>query len=355
MIHLVPGPVEPTANTLKAYASFLGSPRLQTAFWQDYSALANHLQTICQTTNTMAIMTGEGMLGVRAAMKSAITEGNRVLCVVNGLYGEGMAEIAEGLGAEVTRVTFSDTEFDRGLLMQAIDQAQPDSICCVHCDTPTGLLNPLEQIASLKKQFGVGLLIVDAVSSIGATPVNVDANGVDILIGAGPKALGGNTDVSFVAVSPAAWHNIIRRDYRLGYEALLPFKDVQNAEQLPYLPHWPGIAALRSACEDIINTGLNKTYERHLIARDFVCTELERCGFKLFQPERALRSPSVTAAYLPHGMSWQDFNTALCKKGVQVGRGVGEHANTLFRIGHMGPQTDMKRLKKAMKIIRTCL
>lgn len=351
MIHLVPGPVEPTANTLKAYTRFLGSPRLQPEFWQAYTALANHLQTICQTTNSMAIMTGEGMVGVWAAMKSTIGEGDKVLCVVNGLYGEGMADIAEGLGAEVTRVTFSDTEFDRGLLMQAIDEAQPDIMCCVHCDTPTGLLNPLEQISALKKQFGVELLIVDAVSSIGATPVNADANGVDILIGAGPKALGGNTDISFAAVSPAAWHKIIRRDYRLGYEALLPFKDVQNAEQLPYLPHWPGIAALREACEEILNIGLNKTYERHLIARDFVCESLEQHGFTLFQPERALRSPSVTAAYLPKGMNWQDFNAALCKKGVHVGRGVGEHANTLFRIGHMGPQTDMKRLKKAMKII----
>lgn len=352
MLNFVPGPVCPNTNTLDTYRHFPGSPALCDNFFHDYNTLITHLQTICQTNNQFAIMTGEGMLALWATMKSSIQPGDKVLVIINGLYGNGLASIAEGLGANVTRLLFSDTDFDLGALMQATENMEPDMICCVHCETPTGLLNPLNQIATVKKDFAVPLLLVDAISSIGATPVNMDANHVDLLCGSAPKALGALSDISFVGVSDAGWHAILKKNYRLGYDALAPFKDIKEYFDFPYMPHWPGIQALKIACENLLEAGLSKIYERHIEAQTLTIETLESHGFEMLQNQPSLRSPSVTAIHLPPGHSWYKFNALLVAKGLQVGRGMlPEHRDRLFRIGHMGPQANIESLKQALSII----
>jgi len=348
MINLTPGPVHPTNEVLACYQQFLGAPRLSHDFWTDYQALHGHLQTILQTDNQIAIMTGEGMVALWAGLNSIVMPGDKIVSVVNGLYGDGIADICEKLGADVTRVSFTDTEFDKGAVMQAVEHTQPKMITAVHSETPTGLLNPLNDIATIKNDFAVPLLYVDAISSIGATPVNVDMNSIDILLGSAAKALGGLADISFVSVSDEAWHAICKKNYRLGYDALLPFKDIEHLQDFPYMPHWPGIRALKTACENLIATGLRKVYEQHVACMEYCVDRLANMGLTVFQTDKSLRSPSVTACYLPASISWYQFNKKLTQAGVQFGAGMGEWQDKLFRIGHMGPQAELKSLEKAM-------
>lgn len=352
MLNFVPGPTEPLKSTVDEYKHFLGSPRLNENFWEDYSVLHTQLQTLLQTQNQVAIMTGEGMLALWAGLKSIIQADDCIVCVVNGLYGEGIANIAESLGASVTRVTFQDTEFDLGTLMQAIEHVKPKMITVVHCETPTGLLNPIQEIASIKRDFGVPLLYVDAISSIGATPVNMDANHIDILLGSSPKALSSLADISFVAVSDNAWHFICKQNYNTGYDALLPFKDIHCANDIPYMPHWQGIRSLRSACQHLLNEGLSKVYERHLLCMQTTTETLIEIGYQLFQSDTKLYSPSVTCCKLPANLSFHKFNKLLTNHGVQFGAGIGDHGKEVFRIGHMGTQANIKNLKKALSILR---
>jgi aspartate aminotransferase-like enzyme len=304
----------------------------------------------------MVMMTGEGMAALWAALKSVLQPHDRVLAVGTGVFGYGIGDMARAIGADVRtiRLGYDETLGDLTEVEREIIQFRPKMITAVHCETPSGTLNPLEGLGQLKRKYDVPLFYVDAVASAGGTPVLTDQWAIDLSLGASQKALSAPPMSAFLAVSPRAWKIAEEINYA-GYDASLPFKNAQEKFYFPYTPDWHGLAALNAAARLILEEGLEQVYARHQQAARFCRERITAMGLRLFPRADAVSSPTVTAVYLPETTSWQDFDQRLRSRGLAVGGSYGPLAGKIFRIGHMGSQADLELVGQAMDVIESVL
>jgi len=353
-IPMVPGPVLVPAEVLKAYQVNYGSADLESDFIELYNRVEEGLQKIMETENSIAIQSGEGMLALWAALKSCLTPGDRVLSIATGVFGDGIADMAEAVGADVRRIRleYNRTISDVEAVEEAVKEFKPKMITAVHCETPSGTLNPLADVGRIKKEHGVALFYVDAVASMGGTPVLTDQWNIDLCLGASQKCLSSLPDVAFVAVSEAAWEVIHQVDYT-GYDALKPFRTARKDMYFPYTPNWHAMAGLNAAVELILNEGLKNCFARHKKVAEYCRNRLKDMGLSLFPAPDAVPSPTVTAVRVPEGISWPEFDAKLRERGLVVGGSYGPLAGKVFRLGHMGAQADMELMKRALEVIES--
>ncbi|MCG6894955.1 MAG: aminotransferase class V-fold PLP-dependent enzyme [Desulfobacteraceae bacterium] len=355
-IPMVPGPVRVPQAVLEAYGVDYGSGDLEAEFLERYCRCEAKLQTLLQTHNRVVIQSGEGMIALWSALKSCLVSGDRVLALATGLFGEGIGEMASNVGAEVKTVSFGfeETLSDWDRIEEAIVSFAPKMITAVHCETPSGTLNPLAELGKMKERHGVPLLYVDAVSSIGGTPVPVDAWHIDLCLGGSQKCLSSIPDTAFVCVSEAAWEAVDAVGYT-GYDALKPFREVHRTGYFPYTPNWHGTAGLDVGAQLILDEGLEASYRRHEACARRCRQLLLDAGIELFPAEGAVPSPTVTAARLPASLNWEDFDGACRKQGLVLGGNYGPLAGKIFRLGHMGSQADPELVERAVAVIRSVL
>jgi len=351
-IPMVPGPVMVHQAVLDAYQVNYGSSDLESEFLELYNQCEERLKNIIATRSRVVIQTGEGMLGLWGALKSCLKPGDRVLAIATGVFGDSIGDMAESVGARVQKVTlgYNETISDIDVLESAIREFHPKMITAVHCETPSGTLNPLEELGRLKHDLSVPLLYVDAVSSIGGTPVATDDWHIDLCLGGSQKCLSSLSDITFLSVSDAAWDIIEDVDYS-GYDALKPFRTAQENHYFPYTPNWHGIAGLNAGALVLLNEGLENCFDRHERVASWCRNQIEEIGLSLFPLPGAVSSPTVTAVNVPESRSWTEFDRQLREQGLVVGGSYGPLAETVFRLGHMGTQADHHLVEQALAII----
>lgn len=352
-VPMVPGPVRVPEAVLKAYAVDYGSPDLEPEFLSLYNETENQLKTLLGTRNQVVIKTGEGMVALWGALKSCLNPGDKVLAVASGVFGYGIGEMAKKLGAQVKTIGFAynETYHNWEEIEKAVSEFQPKMITAVHCETPSGTLNPLEKLGEIKKRQNVPLLYVDVVASVGGTNVQTDAWQIDLALGGSQKVLSAPPDMSFLSVSPNAWEVIEAVGY-VGYDALLPFKTAQKDFYFPYTPSWHGVAAINAAAKLLLDEGLPAVYERHKKVATYTRERILAMGFQLLPAKDAVTAPTVTAVNVPEFIPWKTLNQRFRDKGLAVGGSYGPLADKVFRIGHMGNQAQMDLVKQAMDIIQ---
>ena len=355
-IPMVPGPVRVPEQVLEALRFDYGSGDLETEFLELYNQSEACLQQIMGTRNSIAIQTGEGMLALWGAMKSCLKPGERMLALATGVFGYGIADMARSFGVEVKTAGFGydETLHDWAHIEQAIIEFRPKMISVVHCETPSGTLNPLVELGRLKRQYGVPLLYADVVASLGGAPVQVDEWGIDLALGGTQKCLSAPPNLAFVSISPAAWEVIEQVDYS-GYDALKPFHSAQADFYFPYTPYWQGMAALHCAAQMLLDEGLENSYRRHAEAAELCRKGLNEIGLQLYPAKKAIPSPTVTAVKVPDGHTWPEFDRRLRQEGLVVGGSYGPLSGKVFRMGHMGSQADQELVKQALEVITKVL
>ena len=158
-----------------------------------------------------------------------------------------------------------------------------------------------------------------------------------------------------LSVSEATWSFVEKINY-VGYDALLPFKNALKNGEFPYTPSWRALAALDVALDLIDKEGLENVFARHKAAQAFTIKRLEEIGIKIYLKSSAETfSPTVTAAYVPVGWTWKEFDAALREKGLAIGGTYGKIAGKVFRIGHMGSQADLKLLERALDVMEAVI
>jgi len=351
-IPMVPGPVMVHQAVLNAYQVNYGSSDLESEFLELYNQCKGRLQKIMATRSSVVIQTGEGMLGLWGALKSCLKPGDRVLAIATGVFGDGIGDMAERVGARVQKVSlgYNETISDIDALEKTIREFRPKMITAVHCETPSGTLNPMEDLGRLKHDLGVPLLYVDAVSSIGGTPVVTDAWHIDLCLGGSQKCLSSLSDITFLSVSDAAWDTIEEVAYN-GYDAIKPFRTAQENHYFPYTPNWHGIAGLNAGADVILKEGLENCFDRHERVASWCRDRLDKIGLSLFPLPGAVSSPTVTAVNVPENISWADFDHLLREQGLVVGGSYGPLAEKVFRLGHMGTQAEQHLVEQALGII----
>ncbi len=351
-IPMVPGPVKVPEQVVNAYQVNYGSADLEPEFFELYGRLETNLRQVMATGNRLVVATGEGMLALWGALKSCLLPGDRVLSIATGVFGDGIGDMAAQVGAEVrkVRLAFDRTLSDLDEVEAAVAEFRPKMITAVHCETPSGTLNPLAELGALKKGMEVPLLYVDAVSSIGGAPVLTDEWHIDLCLGGSQKCLSSLPDLSFLAVSDAAWEIVEQVGYA-GYDALAPFRDARKDRFFPHTPNWHGIAALNAGAELILREGLDACFARHEAVAEQCRKGLADAGIALFPAKGAVPSPTVTAAIVPEGASWEDFDARLRAEGLVLGGSYGPMAGKVFRMGHMGSQADEGLVRQALGVI----
>ncbi|GBC60448.1 alanine--glyoxylate aminotransferase family prot ein [Desulfonema ishimotonii] len=351
-IPMIPGPVKVPEAVLKACGVNYGSPDLEPEFLELYNQTEAGLRQILGTENPVVIQTGEGMLALWSALKSCIVPGDRVLSVATGVFGYGIGDMAASVGAEVRTIglEYNRTLGDLAAVEKAIADFRPKMITVVHCETPSGTLNPVAELGKLKQRYGVPLLYADVVASAGGAPVLADEWGLDLALGGSQKCLSAPPCMSFLSVSDAAWEIAEQVGY-VGYDALKPFREAQKSFYFPYTPCWQGMAALNTAAELLLTEGLENSFVRHEKAAAYCRQRVTEMGLSLFPAPDAVPSPTVTAVNVPENTTWDALDAALRKKGLAVAGSYGPLAGKVFRLGHMGTQADTELVRQAADVL----
>ena len=353
-IPLVPGPVAIPPEVLAAYGRNYGSGDLEEDFFTLYRACERGLQQLLETENDVAILSGEGMLALWGAMKSVLRPGDRVLAVATGVFGYGFADMARQLGAQVETVGFGYDEIADPERVRAVARDfQPRLVTMVHCETPSGTLNPLDEIGKICREVDA-LYYVDFVASAGGAPVGVDANYIDLGLLGSQKALSLMPDLSMVSVSERAWKAIEAVQY-VGYDALAPWRTAVEKQYLPYTHNWAALAGLKVALDLLFAEGVEAAYQRHAHVAQFCRDEARKLGMELWVKQEAYAAPTVTALAMPEGVSWPEFNNALRAEGLGVGGSYGPLAGKVFRLGHMGFQANQELVRQGLDVLASVL
>jgi aspartate aminotransferase-like enzyme len=338
---------------LQAYLENYGSGDLEPEFLELYNQTEASLQAVFRTRSKVVIQTGEGMLALWGALKSCLLPSERVLSIATGVFGYGIGEMAQSIGAKVRTIglPYDRTLEDWDELEAVIAEFQPKMITAVHCETPSGTLNPMAELGNLKRKYNIPLLYVDVVASLGGALVEVDEWGIDLALGGAQKCLSAPPGMCFTAVSDPAWKAIERVNYT-GYDALLPFHRAQESFYFPYTPYWHGLAALSLAVRRLLKEGLENSFLRHARAAE-VCREgIQALGLALFPASGAIASPTVTAVKVPEGMVWKELDQHFRQYGLAVGGSYGPLSGKVFRLGHMGSQAEVDLVEKALEVIK---
>jgi aspartate aminotransferase-like enzyme len=350
-IPMVPGPTSVPPDVLAAFNVDYGSGDLEQEYYELYAETQSQLQKIMGTRNSIAIMTGEGMVALWGGLNSCLRPGDRVLSIGTGVFGYGIGQMARSITHDVHFVDFSYDDVCRTERIEnAILQLRPKMVTLVHCETPSGTLNPLRDVGELVRQHGVPLFYVDAVSSVAGAPVLTDEWGIDLCLVGTQKCLSAPPDLAIVSVSERAWRVIADVRYQ-GYDALAPWRTGLADRWLPYTPSWQSLAALQVACARVISEGLDAVYRRHADVAQMCRRRSVAMGLELFPRREEYCSPTVTALKVPDRVGWPELDRRLRASGMVVGGSLEKLQGKVFRIGHMGTQADPKLMEQAMDVL----
>lgn len=345
-IHLfIPGPAGAAPEVLEALGAPL-RPHYGADFVADYNLCRERLRRVFRTTNDLYLIVGPGTGALDAAMASALPDGAHVLVATNGLFGARLAEMARAHRAQVEVMEFGVREpIDADRVVERLRrEPRLSAVAWVHHETATGVLNPVEPIARAGRELGV-LSIIDAISSLGGTELDVDGWGVDLCVGVPNKVLAAGPGLAPISVSPEAWAAIDNNpDTRGWYYDLRTWRTYDNAWKgwHPYPTTVPSgvLDALNVSLEQLLSEGLECRIERTRQTARRVREALRGMGFSMFVSD-AHASPITTAVHAHPDLPVPALLDALREQyGIYISGGLGELATKIFRIGHMGTATE---------------
>ena len=299
---MTPGPTQVRENVRAARSLVCTNPDLDAEFYDFYRETCALISELLYTKNETLILGGEGILGLEAACASLTEPGNRVLVVDNGVFGKGFADFVSMYGGNVTFYTAPypkaiDLEKFRDFLKENHDFKYAT---LVHCDTPSGVLNPVEEMSRMLHRYGI-LTVVDSVSAMFGEPLDVDAGEIDIVCGGSQKALSAPPGLAFVTVSGTAKQVMAERKTPIAsfYANLQAFKDYYEKKWFPYTMPISDIYGLRAALENV--KADEGRYERHARLGELTRRAAEDIGLSLYLENGY--SNTVTVLRVPEGIT----------------------------------------------------
>lgn len=334
------GPVEVTAQTLRDQAR----PVLyhyDPAFIEIFSQTCQLLQRAFRTQHDVVIMQGEALLGLEAVAASLISPGDKVLNLVSGVFGKGYESFIERYGGETIELAVPYNEsLDPDDVRRELEQHPGIKfLSVVHSETPSTTINPVREICSIAKDYGV-VTIVDTVAGFGAESLRLEEWGIDVAVAGPQKCLGGTPGLSLMAVSPEAWKvmEARRNPLRGSFLSILDWKDTWIEKRtFPYTPSVSEIYALESVLKQVLSEGMDRCAARHSLIARACRLAVEAIGLKLWAARPEIAGSAVTGVVVPEGIADSKLRGHMrARYGLMISGGYGELAGKLFRLGHMG-------------------
>ncbi|WP_226480059.1 pyridoxal-phosphate-dependent aminotransferase family protein [Natrinema amylolyticum] len=349
-LRMTPGPTEVPAAVRERMSESTPNPDVEPEFFAFYRDLTSELEAI-YGGDDIAILGGEGILGLEAAIASLVEPGDRVLCISNGLYGEGFADFVEMYDGEAV---LCDAPWREPLDLDAIESELEDGsfdvATMVHCETPTGVLNDIEPVLEVLEDHDV-ISVVDAVSSLGGVPVPTET--IDVCLGASQKCFSAPPGLTVCSVSDRAWRKIESFETESLYTDLEPWRDAADEEWFPYTHLSSNLYGLDTAIDLLLEEGLGDVFERHEAAATRCRERAAELGLSVY-PDDARSSPTVTALEVP-GRATALQQTLADEHDIVLATGLGDLEADVLRIGHMGHNARLERVDRTMDALEAVL
>lgn len=337
---LGPGPSPVSERVLRAMARPTVG-HLDPQFLELMDDIGVRLRTVFGTDNELTFpVSGTGSAGMQAVMVNLLEPGDTAIVGINGVFGTRLAEMARRLGANVVSVEAPWGRIIPEDQLIAAHRAQPDArmVAVVHAETSTGVRQPLGELGAHLRGSET-LLVVDAVTSLGGIPVEVDAVGIDACYSGTQKCLGVPPGLAPVTFSAGAVERIQRRRTPCAswyLDVMLIAGYLGSARRYHHTAPINALYGLHEGLVMLAEEGLDARYQRHQEVGGRLQRELESRGFGLFAQE-GYRLPQLTAAALPEGLEEGPLRAQLlADHDVEVGGGLGPAQGKIWRIGLMG-------------------
>ena len=294
------------------------------------------LQEVCRTRNDVLLFTASGSAAFESAVVNLLSPGERVLAVMAGEFGERWAALARAYDVDVHELRYAWGETPRAEDVRArLGETGARTVFLVHSETSTGVVSDIQALARVAHDAGA-LVVVDAVSSLGAVPLETDGWGLDVVVAGSQKALMTPPGLSVVTVSGAAWESSRSASLPRFYLDWERMRASLETGSTPFTPAVTIVAGLDVALGLLLEEGLDAAFARHA-ALGRACREgVKAMGLELFSPDED-RSAIVTAILTPNGVDARELVLALRDRfGITVAGGHGELGSKMFRIGHIG-------------------
>ncbi|HET9324361.1 MAG TPA: alanine--glyoxylate aminotransferase family protein [Gaiellaceae bacterium] len=351
-----PGPTPVPPEVLEA----MGRPIIHhrsSDFREILGRCLSRLREVYRTESDVLLYTSSGTGGMESAVSNLTGPGDRVVVVSAGHFGERWVAMAENFGCDVETVAYEwgESPAPGDLAARLGELGGAKVVFLTHSETSTGVVSDVQGLAAAAKEAGA-LVVVDAVSSLGAVPLETDAWGIDSVVSGSQKALMTPPGLATVSVSPDAWASVDSGGQGTGRTGEAGTASVGAAESAPmrfyfdwnqtkerqdqfdpaFTPAVSIVVGLDVALGLLLEEGLEEAFERHTRLGRACRAGIRAMGLDLFSPDDD-RSAVVTAIVAPDGVNSSELvQTLRDRLGIVLAPGQGPLKGRIFRIGHIG-------------------
>jgi 2-aminoethylphosphonate-pyruvate transaminase len=296
-------------------------------------------------------MQGSGSFSVEACLGSVVPKDGKILIITNGAYGKRMIEMAKILGLKYVEQGYPETEAPRAADTEEFLKNDPGitHIAMVHCETTTGILNPLEDIALAASRFRK-IFIVDAMSSFGGIPLDMDELGIAFLISSANKCMQGAPGFAFIIAKKEELLRSAGNARSLCLDIHGQWKEMEASGKCRYTSPTHIVRAFHQALDELEEEGgIHARFARYTENQKTLLEGMKKISFSALLPEH-LHSPIITSFLYPTSdFNFNRFYQEVKKRGFVLYPGKISRTDT-FRIGNIGDvkPCDIKRAVKAI-------
>jgi serine---pyruvate transaminase len=307
----------------------------------EFQAVLRHvlerLPEVFRTRNDVVLFTASGTGAMESAVANLLSPGDRALVVSAGYFGERWAQIVRRYGADPIHMRYGwgETPDPQEVASRLGESGGVQVVYCTHSETSTGVVADVRAIAEVSRGAG-SLCVVDAISSLGAVPLEQDDWGIDVVVSGSQKALMTPPGLALASISPEALQSsraATSPRFYLDWERAL----ASHAEALaPFTPAVSLVRGLEVALDLLLRDGLEPAWDRARRLGRASREGIKAMGLELFSPDED-RSAVVTAVRVPEGVDGAGIVRAMRERsGVIAAGGQGELRGKIVRIGHIG-------------------
>jgi aspartate aminotransferase-like enzyme len=308
-------------------------------FREILARLLGRLQEVYRTASDVVLFASSGTGGMESAVANTCSPGDRVLVVSAGNFGERWAALAEAYGCDLIhlRYAWGETPSPDDVGAALADAGGANAVFLTHCETSTGVVADVREISARTEGSGA-LVVVDAISSLAALPLETDAWGLDVVVAGSQKAFMCPPGLSTISVSPAA--RAAARDTRsprfyFDWNRALDVQ-AQNPPLAAFTPAISLVVGLDVALGLILEEGVEVGLDRHVRLGRACRAGVKAMGLELFSPDED-RSAVVTAIRMPADIDGADVIRGIsAQHGITLEGGRGDLVGKIVRIGHIG-------------------
>jgi len=349
MSHLklhIPGPVEISEKTFRAFATPMIGHRGQ-EFKDLYGRIQPKLQELFQTKRLVYLSTSSAWGVMEGSIRNLVKK--KVLNCMCGAFSDKWFDVSKRCGkdAEALKVDWGSPILPE-MIDEKLSSGEFDTLTLVHNETSTGVMNPLEDIASLKAKYPDVMFVVDTVSSFSVVDIPFDQLGIDVLLTGSQKAFAMPPGLGIFVISEAALERSATLQDRGYYFDFHEFQKNAEKDMTPSTPSIGHIFALESKLEDIFQEGMQQRFERHAHLSQMTRDWATRNEFSLF-PESGYESQSLTCINNGAKAGGRIIDVAklqslVKEKGIMIDGGYGKIKGSTFRLSNMGDETEASML-----------